>query len=144
MERLILRAEKDFYLRKHGWLMWTCWGVFGLVMVISIRYLRPFWKIGIWIHIVCGCLIFVLNLIYGLGTIYVMGWSIQISVHGIVGTTTSILVFLVTGLGIAARITQNKLKWKTHKILTVQRVHKVIFLSNCNSIAPTSCLCFRN
>lgn len=122
--------------------MWLCWGILGLVMVISIRYLRPFWKLGIWIHIVCGVLIFILNIIYGLGTIYVMGWSIQISIHGIAGTTASCFVFIVSGLGLAARITQNNLKWKTHKILTIQRAHKVIFLTYLISIPLTSCLEF--
>lgn len=58
-------AETPFY-EIHGWLMWASWGILGLIQLISNRYLKVFWMVNRWIHMVSGTAILALTLTYGL------------------------------------------------------------------------------
>jgi hypothetical protein len=57
--------ETPFFVY-HGWLMWTSWGILGLVQLLSNRYLKAFWLINRWIHTISGLAILILTLTYGL------------------------------------------------------------------------------
>lgn len=115
----MLRDKRIEYLKWHGWLMWVSWGIFGVIMVGSMRYLRHYWKAGVWIHSISGTIVFLINIVYGIGAMQQMEWNIQISIHGIIGSFISVLLFLVTATGLAARLTQNRLVWKTNWILRI-------------------------
>lgn len=71
--------------------MWLAWGVIGFILVIITRYMKHLWKLNVWAHIICGILITVINVIYGFGAIYRLGWRVNLTIHGILGTILTCL-----------------------------------------------------
>lgn len=58
------------YMAIHGWIMWLAFAIFGFVSIYTGRYMRQYWQYNMWIHGITGGIVFILNLIYGLGAIY--------------------------------------------------------------------------
>lgn len=45
----------------HGFMMWGAWGIFGLIQLVTNRYLKQFWRYTMWIHRICGTLILIIT-----------------------------------------------------------------------------------
>lgn len=108
----------------HGFLMWFSWGILGFLMIVSNRYLKSFWRIHLWIHIICGSLIFIITGAMGLFALNKMGWIIESNLHSLLGVTLFILVgFIVLG-GVATKLSLVNTKWKTRGALAIKVLHR--------------------
>lgn len=103
--------DKSLFIVIHAWMMWICWGVFGFLMVWSNRYMRHRWKLNMNIHLVCGTVVFILNFIFGLGSIYYLNWRISLTIHDILGSILSIVLPINCVEGVIARYTFRYLRW---------------------------------
>lgn len=72
-----------------------------------------------WIHIICGTGLFVLNLIYGLGAIYYLYWKISLSIHGIAGSTLAILLPVACFEGIISKVLFRRLRWNHSLVVKI-------------------------
>lgn len=87
-----------------------------------------------YIHSFCGTAIFILNLLYGLGAIYMMSMTIMITIHGIVGSLLSITGTMSFFNGIVSRLLLSKLRWRSSLLLKVQYFHKVSYYFKMTSL----------
>jgi hypothetical protein len=111
----------------HGWLMWTAWGVLGMIQLLSNRYLRVYWKINRWVHLVSGLIILVLTLSYGLLMMKEMGWEIIKDWHPIIGFLVLISISLIVIGGLFSGILMSSLRWKTGVVMKIKNGHKVCY-----------------
>lgn len=109
----------------HGWLMWTAWGVLGYVQLISNRYLRVYWKINRWVHLISGLIILVLTLSYGLLMMKEVGWKIIKDWHPIIGFLVLISVGLICLGGLSSGFLMSSIRWKTGAVMRIKKMHKV-------------------
>jgi hypothetical protein len=93
--------------------MWVCWTVMGLMMIITTRYLKAYPKFSLYTHIIVGSIIFILNLVYGLGAIAMKSFKVSETVHGILGTAFSCAMFLTTLIGGFAHFKLRDIRWKS-------------------------------
>lgn len=107
----------------HGWVMWVGWGLFGMAMIISARYMKQYWYINMYIHAFCGSVIMILNFFYGFGAIMQQKWRIDKGLHPIAGSILTIAGPIVTIGGIACRIFMNRLQWKSSRIIMLRTIH---------------------
>ena len=117
--------SKTRYWIVHGWILWSCWSVLGLAMIITTRYLKQFWKLNLYIHIVVGSSIFITNIIYGLGAICLKDWKVSATVHGILGTIFSIAMFFTSFIGGTAHFLLRNIRWQAVLLQRVNLIHKV-------------------
>ncbi len=78
-----------------------------------------------WVHGICGSITFLINLIYGLGAIYSMGWRVTETVHGILGTSLSLLMFFSGIIGIVANFFYRNKRWNGSLLIKLASIHKV-------------------
>ncbi len=104
--------RKTSYWIIHGWILWVCWSVLGLVMIITTRYLKQYWNINLYIHIIVGSSIFIANIVYGLGAICLKDWTVSATVHAILGTIFSLAMFLTPFIGGVAHFLLRNIRWK--------------------------------
>ena len=104
--------RKTRYWIVHGWILWVCWSVLGLAMIITTRYLKQYWKLNLYIHIIVGSSIFITNIIYGLGAICLKDWTVSATVHAILGTIFSLAMFLTSFIGGVAHFLLRNIRWK--------------------------------
>ena len=83
--------------------MWSAWSIFGLLMIISQRYIVPYWKIRSWIHRISGILITSITLSLGIAGLYYMSWKIDPGPHGKLGITVVSCVAVFAFAGFTAR-----------------------------------------
>ena len=95
----------------HGWMMWAAWGLLGFTMIWSNRYLKHHWRFNMIIHSVCGTIIFIFNLVFGLSAIWYLRWKINPSIHGVVGSFLCILLPLISLEGVLSRSLLKRLRW---------------------------------
>jgi hypothetical protein len=38
--------DKFKFAKLHGWLLWAAWSIFGLIQLITSRYLNIFWRVN--------------------------------------------------------------------------------------------------
>lgn len=104
----------DFF-EIHGWFMWAGWGILGFFMLLSNRYLKRYWWLNMWIHIVAGVLIYACTMVLGLLAMEHLNWHIDNYPHTIFGFIILILTnFIVVG-GIVARYSLLYFRWDTKK-----------------------------
>ena len=111
----------------HGWLMWTAWGVLGFVQLISNRYLRVYWKINRWVHLVSGLIILVLTFAFGLLIMKEIGWKIIKDWHPIIGFLVLLSVGMIAIGGLFSGVLMNSIRWKTGAVMRIKKMHKVNF-----------------
>lgn len=122
----VLKDKRDStFLLVHGWMMWICWGLCGFIMVWSNRYLKHRWQLNMIIHSVCGTLVFILNLIFGLGAMCYMKWEIICTIHGIVGSLISITLPITCAEGVVSRTLFRTLRWRTSILVKINLTHRV-------------------
>lgn len=78
-----------------------------------------------WIHGLCGTAAFILNLVYGLGAIPYLNWEVKISIHGIVGTLLSLMMFITTLEGMFAHFLFRNIRWNNALLVKISYAHKV-------------------
>ena len=96
-----------------------------MLMLCSNRYFKHHWRLNMFLHILSGGIIFILNLIYGLGAIYYKNWQIEASIHGILGTVFSISMSALCLIGIFGHVLYRRLRWKAFLLTKILTVHKV-------------------
>ena len=122
-------VDKDFgipWWKQHGWLLWIAWGPLALLQIFSGRYVRMYWKVNMWTHIVSGVLILILTSVYTFLAFSYFKWKIRPTWHDWLGTIDLILIFILDGQGLALRLLQNRLKWRTPWILNLRITHQVL------------------
>ena len=108
----------------HGWLMWLAWGFFGFIQIASNRWLKPFYKLNMWMHRICGTAILILTLVMSFIAIKEINWWIITDViHTCVGLIILGLVLIIVVWGVMTRYMQVNLKWQTNKILWLKFSH---------------------
>jgi hypothetical protein len=121
----IFFSTEDEFWWFHGVLFWICWGVFGLVTIISALYLKEHWKYRIYIHSIAGGLIVALTLIVRGFSISIFGWGVMPGFHSIIGFLTLVTVFLSLIVGVILRLLQNRLNWSGHIIDILKKMHQM-------------------
>lgn len=106
--------------------MWAAWGIFGLIQLVSNRYLKVYWKLNMWVHRISGSIIWLLTLVMGFMAISRANWEVTYSPHNILGFCITLLVTLLVLGGVFTRSMMNRLKWRTHLILKIKTGHRVI------------------
>lgn len=120
--------------------MWTAVNIFTLTQIYTHRYLKQFWRVGLYLHVIMGiCML----LIAISGLIYMMfylgyksnmkhtGWANPLaynSVHVWLGYFTLIVMFIaaITGL-LACRKRQNRIdEWNTAQIIRRKKLHRYL------------------
>ena len=107
--------------------MWTGWGFFGLVMIISNRYLKHLWWLHMWIHRIAGSIILLITFIMGFLALKNMAdpWEIEVALHNLIGFSILCVVLLVVMFGVFTRSMMNRMKWKTKSLIILKYGHKV-------------------
>ena len=77
------------------------------------------------VHGICGSISFIINLIYGLGAIYSMGWRVTETIHGILGTSLSILMFVSGIIGYITNFFFRNHRWNGSLLVKLASIHKV-------------------
>ena len=54
----------SFYLI-HGYILWAVWTLFGIIQLLTNRYLKEYWKHAMWVHRVSGTVVLTTTAIYG-------------------------------------------------------------------------------
>jgi hypothetical protein len=108
----------------HGWVLWACWFILGLIMVLSNRYMKVFWRVHMWIHRISGFLIFGGTIALSALLIKDIG-GIEDNVHSIIGIVILGVVIFITLFGIFTRSRMENMKWNTKWILRIKNLHKV-------------------
>ena len=98
----------DFFFI-HGWLMWAAWTVFGLIQVASNRYLKPFWRVSMWVYRISGALILLITAILGGLGLLMMGWQFELTIHSIMGLIMLIVVLFPVIGGVFTSAMMNRL-----------------------------------
>ena len=86
----------------HGWVSWSAWTILGFIQIASNRFLRKFWRVHMWIHIISGMLILILTT-YACAALIKDKGEIETDVHSIIGLIFFALTFLVVLIGFIAR-----------------------------------------
>jgi hypothetical protein len=105
--------------------LWAAWGVLGLIMIASNRYLKVFYRVHIWIHILGGAIILIVTLVLGGIAIEEVGKIDTGYLHPIIGFIIFILSIIITTGGLIAKYTMVTLKWKSKVLLVNKMGHKV-------------------
>lgn len=118
-------TEVGNFFKTHGWFMWAAWGVLGLLQISSMRYLKKYWKINVWIHRIAGSIILLITLILGFLGIRQLSWKVVDFVHcylGIIALALSVLIYLG---GLFGKIMLEKRTWSTKQLLRIRQGHRV-------------------
>jgi hypothetical protein len=127
-----VRASKnpeawDFY-KTHGWLMFLSWQILGLLQIASNRWLKAYWRINMWIHRLSGTGLLVITLTMGIMAKQRANEDEPMSWHAIMGNILMFSVVAVALGGVFTRSRMNRLRWGTHKLLKIKRIHGVSYL----------------
>ena len=91
----------SFYL-VHGYVLWAVWTFFGIVQLVTHRYMKSHWKHNLWVHRLSGTVILVTTWIYAL-----VGYTklkfVKDDVHAPLGLTVLFIVTPMVLTGIMAR-----------------------------------------
>jgi hypothetical protein len=104
----VFKIKRFDMLYLHGWLLWSAWGILGMIQLVSVRYLKPYnlcltrlKNFGLWLHIVSGLLILLTTLTMSMLAFRYYDWSLRIglNLHSLLGFLVLISVGLVSILG---------------------------------------------
>ena len=70
----------DFYMF-HGLMMWAAWGIFGLVMLATNRYLKVYWRSVMWVHRIAGTLILLITFVVSFLALKRANWEVELGIH---------------------------------------------------------------
>ena len=115
----------------HGIMMWTTWGLFALIQIISQRHLKgTLWRQSFWVHAITGSLLYLIQFSFALyGSNLHYGYrSKQTSTHSTVVTPTYTASALAVVLGILVHIQAflDKLEWNTKALIMIRLIHKFV------------------
>jgi hypothetical protein len=106
--------------------MWVAWGLFGFLQMASNRYLKPFWRVRMWLHRIFGTIILILTIAMSILGIKQNNWTQSgKSGHSTIGLIVFFATFLVAVGGVAARSVTRRKVWRTRFIHKCQGIHKV-------------------
>jgi len=94
-------------------------------MLTSNRYLKPFYRAYIWIHIVSGFLILLGTMVLGGIALEEIGKVDPTYVHTVMGFITFLITILIVIGGLVAKFTMVTFKWKTKMLLMYKYGHKL-------------------
>ena len=117
------RAYKTHKYIIHGWFEWVAWGFLGAIQVFSGRYLRAFWKVNMWIHIISGLLTIALNIAFSYWLLYLSGYKVTGVAHRVIGVIFLPFSFVLGVQGMVIRYLWNRLKWRTTWLLNLRASH---------------------
>lgn len=86
----------------HGWVLWAAWGLLGLVLLLSSRYLKTF-RFAIYIHIIAGMLVLIATLFMSFLALRKAEWEISGDPHDILGVIILASSVFITLTGFMAR-----------------------------------------
>ena len=124
----ILEDDPVNFNKIHGFLMWTAWGVLGLVQLVSNRYFKVYWRHVMWVHRISGALILLITLVMAFMALSHKKWYLEVGIHQIIGVTILTLVTLIAVGGVFNRSMMRRLRWRTADVLRIKRGHQVRFL----------------
>ena len=114
----------------HGWLFWIAWGIFGFMQIVSVRYLKKYWKLNMWIHRISGTFILLITIGMGILGIRNLNWELSgREPHYVIGLIIFFSVLFIALGGIYARSMTRRLEWKTKTVLMNKIGHKVSLFS---------------
>jgi hypothetical protein len=115
----------DFF-ELHGFMMWSAWGVLGLVQLFTNRYLKLGigWKYTMWVHRIAGTLTLLITWIFAMLALRRKGWEVEVGVHQVLGVTILSLVTLIVVFGVINRIMMQRLRWRTADLLKIKKGHR--------------------
>jgi hypothetical protein len=94
--------------------MFVGWGIFGLIQLMSTRYLKLWWRANMWIHRISGTIILIITIALGLVGIKISGWELSgDKPHTVIGLIIFFSTFFVAVGGVFARSRARRLQWKT-------------------------------
>ena len=76
----------------HGLWMWSAWFIGGLLLLVTKRYLKKYWRFSHWLHALLGYFVLVVTLFFAMS---VTRWDPFFTIHTAVGS----LAVLVTLFG---------------------------------------------
>lgn len=109
----------------HAWFLWFSWGFISFFQIVSIRYMKPFFKIGKWFHIVGGVNIIVWTIVWSMMGIWKLNYTVSYHYHAKLGLILFAAVFLLAALGPMTLYKRTHLKWNTKQIIYVKNMHTV-------------------
>lgn len=65
----------------------------GFAIIFSARYIKQYPRVSFYIHTILASIVFILNLIYGVGALLYKNWEVSFTVHEVLGT---LFTFLLT------------------------------------------------
>ena len=112
-------------MKAHGWILWFAWGILGFIQFSSIRYLKMFPKVNLWIHIICGCCISILTIIMTFEAFKYFDWEFLSSEHAIIGFIVFVVSTFLTLAGFLTWGMMTNVKWHTSRIIKAKLMHKI-------------------
>lgn len=121
---VLLEVADEFdILYFHGWFLWCLWGVLGFLQFASARYLKQYYLINMWIHLVSGLFIATCTIPMVVIAFYYYDWTMRDKFHNIIGLVAASATGLVVIGGFATSILIKYSSWKTHTIITTKYMH---------------------
>jgi hypothetical protein len=109
----------------HGWVLWAAWSVMGFTIIFSARYMKQYPKVSLYIHSIVGSVVFILNLIFGVGGLLFKNWKVSFTVHEVLGTLFAFLMTVNVLMQVATQLLLRNVRWNSTLLSTAINFHKV-------------------
>ena len=112
----------------HGIVMWLCWGLFPLILIVTGRHLKFLFKIRMWLHIIFGIATVATTVSYA---IYIWKYKRTLNEDGSIGSQHNFIAKIIfywciihAVLGILSRLVMRFLKWSSSIVFLMKFIHQ--------------------
>ena len=94
-------------------------------MIFSARYIKHYPKVSFYVHTILGSVLFILNLIFGIGGLLFKNWEVSFTVHEVLGTLFAFLMTVNVLMQVATQMLLRNVRWNSTLLSRASQVHKV-------------------
>mmetsp|Transcript_39717 Transcript_39717/g.38277 ORF Transcript_39717/g.38277 Transcript_39717/m.38277 type:complete len:157 (-) Transcript_39717:194-664(-) len=105
--------------------MSIAWGIFGILQISTVRYMKHLFEFTYYMHLVQGILIMLITIVFGVMGIKKVHFQMNTRVHHILGLAVLVAVVIICVEGMYAWNRSRVSKWNTRFILSVKKFHKI-------------------
>ena len=130
-----LRRNYDF--EEHGWWLWSSWFFFGMLLLVTKRYVKKTWTINHYLHAALGYFVCIVTIVFASK---LQDWEFTDNLHNAFGTMTMFLTILGTISGTLTasimRFYNGDKPWsEKEKVQLIAKIHRwfgylMLFIGN--------------
>jgi hypothetical protein len=97
----------------------------GFTIIFSARYMKQYPKLSFYIHTIVGSVVFILNLIFGVGGLLFKNWQVSFTVHEVLGTLFAFLMTVNVLMQVGTQLLLRNVRWNSTLLSRAINFHKV-------------------